>query len=329
MRFRSLRKRIIRVVILALSIVWLTSGTQPFFRVGTRDNVAGSSAVHSEKPENSFIPQALSETDFAARRRLTEDLARMPMCFEANQGQAPASAQFVSAFANRRLLINPIEATLQLPQSGAAGREDLRMHFVDANPTAQIHGLDLLATRAHYFIGNNPKDWHTNIPTFARVICEEIYPGVDVVYYGNQRQLEYDFVVAPGADPDRIRLRFDGSQETTIDTEGNLMVRAGGATVRHNKPVAYQETDGDRSEVQVAFTLMADGSAGFSLGDYDPSKELVIDPVLVFSTYLGGSGADLGKGIFVDSGGSAYVLGQSRSSDLTNGTADNSDVFVG
>jgi len=253
----------------------------------------------------------------------------MPMCFEANQGQAPASAQFVSAFANRRLLINPIEATLQLPQSGAAGREDLRMHFVDADPTAQIHGLDLLATRAHYFIGNNPKDWHTNIPTFARVICEEIYPGVDVVYYGNQRQLEYDFVVAQGADPDRIRLRFEGSQETAIDTEGNLMVRAGGATVRHNKPVAYQETDGERTEVQVAFALMADGSAGFELGDYDRSKELVIDPVLVFSTYLGGSGADLGKGIFVDSGGSAYVLGQSRSSDFTNGTADNSDVFVG
>ncbi|MEK6301246.1 MAG: SBBP repeat-containing protein [Acidobacteriota bacterium] len=333
MKFRSLRERTIRIAILVLSMVCVTSGTHPFYQVGGRDQarVTGSRASLAQQISVASILETLSQPDPATRRRLNEDFARIPMCFEANQGQAPESAQFVSASAGRRLLLNPIEATLELRQSNSAGPEDLRMHLVNADPAAQIHGLDLLPTRAHYFIGNNRDDWHTNIPTFARVICEKVYPGVDLIYYGNQRQLEYDFVVAPGADPDRIKLRFEGAQKTVLDPEGNLIVLAGGTEVRHEKPVAYQEADGERSEVPVAFSLFADGSAGFELGAYDPSRELVIDPVLVFSTYLGGSEADVGRGIFVDSGGNAYVLGDSRSPDFTNDTADgaNANIFIG
>ena len=204
------------------------------------------------------------------------------------------------------------------------------MRLVNADPSAEMRGLDRLPTRANYFIGNDPSKWHTNIPTFARVICESVYPGVDMIYYGSQRQLEYDFVVAPGADPDSIRLRFEDAQKTEVDAEGNLIIQAEETKIRHNKPVAYQEADGVRREVSVAFNLLADGTAGFQIGDYDKSKELVIDPVLVFSTYLGGSLDDFGRGIFVDSTGSAYVLGDSQSADfVTHGSADNADIFIG
>lgn len=326
---RSLHKKTTRIAIIALSIVCVTSSTHPSWQTGRGNEALADGARAAIAQQLPSTPEALSQPDPASRRTLSDAFARMPMCFEANQGQAPASAQFVSAFAGRRLLLSPTQATLKLRHAGSAGYQDLKLSLVNADSAARIQGLDLLETRAHYFIGNNRSNWHTNIPTFARVICEKIYPGVDMIYYGNQKQLEYDFVVAPGADPDRIKLRFDGAHATAVDSEGNLIVAAGGTEVRHNKPIAYQEVEGERSEVAVAFNLFADGSAGFELGDYDRSKELVIDPVLVFSTYLGGSGDDLGKGIFVDSGGNAFVLGESRSSDFTNGTPDNSDIFIG
>jgi hypothetical protein len=273
--------------------------------------------------------EVLSEPDLDTQRRLNDTFARMPICFEANEGQAASSASFVSAVGGPRLLLSPAQATFELRQSSPTGDEALRMQLVSADPAAEIRGADLLPTRANYFIGNDPSDWHTNIPTYARVICEKVYPGIDMIYHGSQGKLEYDFVVAPGSDADRIRLRFNGAQKTTIDPRGNLIIQAQGTEVRHNKPVAYQEADGAREEVRAEFNLFADDTVGFQVGEYDRTRELVIDPVLVFSSYLGGSAADSGSGIFVDSEGSAYVLGNSRSSDFTNGTEDNADIFIG
>jgi hypothetical protein len=270
-----------------------------------------------------------TEPDPATRSRLSDAFARLPLCFEANQGQAASSAQFVSAGRGYKLQLSPSNAELTVRQPSSKGRLALSMSLVNADPSAEMHGLDRLPTRANYFIGNDRSKWHTNIPTFARVICEKVYPGVDMIYYGSRKQLEYDFVVAPGADPDSIRLRFEDAQKTAVDAEGNLVIQTEETEIRHNKPVAYQETDGVRREVSVAFNLLTDGTAGFQIGDYDKSKELVIDPVLVFSTYLGGSLDDFGRGIFVDSTGSAYIVGDSQSSDFTHGAADNADIFIG
>jgi hypothetical protein len=253
----------------------------------------------------------------------------MPICFEVNEGQATSSARFVSALGGPRLLLSPARATLDLRQSSPAGEEALSMQLVSADPAAEIRGVDLLPASANYFIGNDPSDWHTNIPTYARVLCESVYPGVDMIYHGSRGKLEYDFVVAPGSEANQIKLRFEGAKETTIDPWGNLIIQAQGTEVRHNKPVAYQEADGERQEVRAEFNLFDDDTVGFQIGEYDRTRELVIDPVLVFSTYLGGSAADLGGGIFVDSEGSAYVLGDSRSSDFTHGTEDNADIFIG
>jgi beta-propeller repeat-containing protein len=334
MNAKSAHEQIVRLAIVIVCIATMTSGTYPFGQFDRRDR-AGSTALRAGSAVEAAHPslvsrlEVLSEPDLATRRRLSETFARMPMCFEANEGQAASSARFVSAIGGPRLLLSPAQATIELRQSSSAEGEVLRMHLVSADPAAEIRGLDLLTTRANYFIGNDPSDWHANIPTYARVICEMVYPGVDMIYHGSQGELEYDFVVAPGANADSIRLRFEGAQKTAVDSEGNLIVQAKDTQVRHNKPVAYQETDGAREEVLVAFSLFADGTAGFQLGDYDRTRELVIDPVLVFSTYLGGSAADLGSGIFVDSAGSAYVLGNSRSSPFTHGTEDNADIFIG
>jgi hypothetical protein len=312
----------------------MTSGTRPFGQFDRRSGVGKTSLKAGSAGEAALASvgsglEVLSEPDLATRQRLNEAFARMPICFEANQGQAASSAQFVSAIGGPRLLLSPAEATFERRQSQLTENEALKMHLVSADPAAEIRGLDLLPTRANYFIGNDPSKWHTNIPTYARVICQQVYPGVDLIYHGTNGQLEYDFVVAPGADADNIRLRFEGAEEVNVDPAGSLIIQAKGTEVRHKKPLAYQETDAGREEVRAEFSLFADGTAGFQVDEYDKTRELVIDPLLVFSTYLGGSAADSGKGIFVDSEGSAYVLGESRSSDFTNGTVDNADIFVG
>ncbi|MFY9608978.1 MAG: SBBP repeat-containing protein [Blastocatellia bacterium] len=334
MNARSPHEQVVRLAIITLCTACLTSGTQPVGQFDRRDRVSKTALKPHSAGEATHAPvgsglEVLSEPDLATRRRLNGVFGQMPMCFEANQGQAASNARFVSAIGGPRLLLSPEQATFELRQSNPTGDEALRMHLVSADPGAEIRGLDLLPTRANYFIGNDPSNWHTNIPTYARVICKEVYPGVDMIYHGSQRQLEYDFVVAPGANAERIRLQFEGAQKTAVDQEGNLIIQAKEAEVRHNRPVAYQEADGVREEVRAAFSLFADGTAGFQIGEYDRTRELVIDPVLVFSTYLGGSAADSGRGIFVDSQGSAYVLGDSRSSDFTHGTVDNADIFIG
>lgn len=317
---------------LTLCVVCVTTSTQPFGGLDRRaPATASTSAIRSDGtrvPISSRRIEVPTEPDPATRSRLSDAFARLPLCFEANEGQAASSARFVSAGSGYKLLLSPSNAELAARQPNSKGRA-LSMGLVNADPSAEMHGLDRLPTRANYFIGNDPSNWHTNIPTFARVICEKVYPGVDMIYYGSQRQLEYDFVVAAGADPDRIRLRFEGAQKTAIDAEGKLIIQTEETEIRHNKPVAYQEADGVRREISVAFNLSADGTAGFQISDYDKSKELVIDPVLVFSTYLGGSLDDFGRGIFVDSTGSAYIVGDSRSSDFTHGAADNADIFIG
>lgn len=334
MNARSPHQQIVRLAIITLCMASMTSGTHPFGRFNRRDRVgltalrAGSANEATHGAIASGL-EVLSEPDLATRRRLNEAFARMPICFEANQGQADSSARFVSAVGGPRLLLSPSRATIGLRQSSPAGDEPLSMQLVSADPNAEVRGLDLLTTRANYFIGNDPSSWHTNIPTYARVICEKVYPGVDMIYHGSEGQLEYDFVVEPGANAGLIRLRFEGANKTAVDPVGNLIVQAKDTQVRHNKPVAYQEVDGVREDVRAAFSLFPDGTAGFQIGEYDKTRELVIDPVLVFSTYLGGSAADSGTGIFVDSEGSAYVLGDSRSSDFTHGTPDNSDIFIG
>jgi hypothetical protein len=183
---------------------------------------------------------------------------------------------------------------------------------------------------ANYFIGNDPAKWIRGVETYSRVTYSGVYPGVDLVFYGTERRLEYDFTVAPGANPREIRLRFDGADDLGLSSEGELVLQTAAGEIRHERPIAYQESDGSRTGVAATFKKLDDGTIGFEVGAYDPSQQLVIDPVLVYSTYLGGSDDDFCRGILADSDGNAYLVGDSFSSDfLRQASPTNSDVFIG
>ncbi|HEV2350698.1 MAG TPA: SBBP repeat-containing protein [Terriglobia bacterium] len=210
----------------------------------------------------------------------------------------------------------------------------LRMKLTGANANACVAGISPLAGESNYFIGNDPARWVKHVPNYAQVRYEQVYPGVDQIYYGNQGALETDFVVSPASDPGRIRLNIQGAGKLAVNREGDLVVNVGGGEVRFQRPVAYQEVDGRRQAVGARYELAGKREVKFKLGQYDHRSTLVIDPVLIYSTYLGGSGGDAGYGIAVDSAGEAFVTGTTASNNFpitsavqTNYAGDG-DVFV-
>src|SRR5439155_646519 len=178
-----------------------------------------------------------------------------------------------------------------------------------AHPAPLVSGLEELPGRANYFIGNDPAQWRTNVPTYAKVHYREVYPGIDLVYYGNQRQLEYDFIVAPGADPQSIVLDFQGADRVEVNAKGELVLHTAVGSIRQQKPIIYQEIDGVRREIAGGYVLQGTNQVGFQVPAHDRSRPLVIDPVLAYSTYLGGSVEETGVDIAVDADGNAYVTG--------------------
>ena len=182
------------------------------------------------------------------------------------------------------------------------------MKLVGANLQPTVTGLEELPGRVNYFIGNDSTKWRTNILTYVKVKYGDVYPGVDLIYYGNQRNLEYDFVVAPGADPKTITLGFEGADKIEVDSShGDLMLDTADRQIRLRKPLIYQEVDGVRKEIFGSYVLKDKHEVGFQVAAYDASKPLLIDPVLVYSTYLGGSGSESSSVIAVDASGNAYV----------------------
>jgi uncharacterized repeat protein (TIGR01451 family) len=190
------------------------------------------------------------------------------------------------------------------------------MKLVDSNPQPQVSHGNELPGKSNYIIGNDRRNWHTQVPRFAQVRYHGVYPGVDLVYYGNQRQLEYDFIVAPGADPDAIELAFEGVENIRVDRAGDLLLDTGDSEVRLKTPVIYQETGGHRVEIPGGYERIGADRVGFHLGSYDSTKPLVIDPLVIYSTYLGGSIDDIALGIAADPGGGAYVTGYAMSVDF-------------
>jgi hypothetical protein len=255
--------------------------------------------------------------------RVDRDFGKVPLSFEANQGQTDAKVQFLSRGQGYALFLTPGEAVLELQKSVGKKADAaktlsapsvLRMTLVGGNAKAAVAGERPLPGTSNYFIGNDSSKWKTALPTYQRVAYSAVYPGVDLVYYGNQRQLEYDFVVAPGADAAKIALQFTGATPV-IDKAGDLVLSVQGEEARFHKPVVYQ-LDGDRKVSVAGSYQIADGKVGFSLGTYDHSKRLVIDPILSYLTYIGGSGSDLINSIAVDSAGSVYIVGTTSSADF-------------
>ena len=258
----------------------------------------------------------MSNADHARRIRLSENYGRLPLSFETNEGQQDPQVQFLSRGRGYNLFLTPQEAVLALTKPEATESTVVRVRLVGANPAAMLTGEQELPGKANYFIGNDSAKWRTSVPTYARVRYANLYPGIDLVYYGNQRQLEYDFVVAPGADPAPIRMGIAGAQKISVDVEGRLVVQTNSGEVRWDKPRIYQEVNGKRREVNGRYALHGKHEVRFEVAAYDKSKSLVIDPTLVYSTYLAGSGDDRTGGIAVDNAGNAYIAGRTTSSNF-------------
>ena len=250
----------------------------------------------------------------------------LPLAFEANRGQTDASVRFVTHGDGYSLFLTDAAAVLAMGK-GSAEPEAIRMKLAGAMAgqsgeriASKAAGEDELSSKVNYFIGNDPAKWQTDLPTYAKVRYSSVYPGVDLVYYGNQRQLEYDFIVAPGASPAPIELEFAGAKQIHISAYGDLILTGAHGQAVFHKPVVYQEKENQRQPVTGSFRLLANNTVGFSLGSYDHARPLIIDPVLVYSTYLGGTGSnghgDQGNGIDVDASGNAYVVGTTYSADF-------------
>jgi len=285
----------------------------------------------------------------ASHPALIASYGKLPLSFEANQGQSDNRVKFLSRGPGYALFLTGTEAVLALSQpqntqrdapmerwrpagpgglsqlltSPGAGKMPalhkqavLRMRLVGANPNAEARGLEELRGKSNYFIGNDPSKWRTNVPTYGKVEYRDVYPGINLVHYGNQRQLEYDFVVAPGADPRAIRFEVGGADRIEIDSAGDLVLHVAGGEVRQHKPIVYQQIADHRRDIPGRFVFSGQQQVGFEVGSYDASQPLVVDPVLVYSTYLGGSGDDQAGGGAVDSAGNAYVTGYTYSTNF-------------
>ena len=207
------------------------------------------------------------------------------------------------------------------------------MMLVDANPHATLEGEHKLQGTTNYLLGNDRSRWKQGIPNYERARYEEIFPGIDLVYYGNQNSVEYDFVVSPGASPDDIRLELQGPDSIALDREGNLTMRVGPETVTFEAPEVYQEIEGKRHPIAGEFVLLPENQIGFTLGAYDPHITLVIDPVLSYATYLGGTLEERIGAIAVDNDKNIYVVGSTRSLDFPTtdpviGAGGNMDILV-
>jgi hypothetical protein len=246
-----------------------------------------------------------------------EAFTKLPLAFERNQGQADSRVAFMAHGIAYSVLLTKHEAVLDLSEP-TGQRNVLRMSLASANPNPAISGLEQLAGESNYLIGNDRTKWHTGVPSFGRVRYAAVYPGIDLVYYGNRGQLEYDFLAAPGSDPSRIRLRFAGARHMRVAADGDLVMAigtaAGSEEIRFRKPIVYQTSAGGRrAEVSGRFALRGANEAGFQLAAYDRSLPLVIDPAIIRSTYLGGHAKDIGYSIAVDATGAVYVTGSTNS----------------
>ena len=253
----------------------------------------------------------------------------VPLFFIANRGQAPPAVRFMAKGSGLTVYFSPGEALFRV-----AGRS-VRMQFEQANPSPRIEGMERLPGHANFLIGAQ-RNWRPDVPLYGAVAYRELYPGIDMVYGGEGRDLKSEFVVAPGADPSRIRVRYAGAGAggVRVAEDGALAIPVDGRELREQAPSIYQERSGRRVAVAGRFAVDADGAVRFQVGDYDVARPLIIDPVLSYSTLLGGSGFDSATALAVDSAGAAYVAGFTESYDFPaanpeqNSNAGGNDAFV-
>src|SRR6266403_612571 len=309
-----------------------------FRSAGKRSPQMGAGPSQVATSQASKISATKSDPNWSAA------YGKLPLRFEENQGQTAREVRYISHGSGYELFLTPQEAVLALRpkvhydlsplhrsatiralrKARAAGElTAIRLRLEGANPNAEIEGIGQLPGKSNYFVGNDPKKWHTDVPSYARVKYSGIYPGVDLVFYGNQRRLEYDFVVAPGADPAAIAFAVNGAKKMRINSRGDLVLSIAGGEVELRKPVVYQSVKGQRREIASRYVLAGNRRVSFAVDPYDRREPLILDPILNYSTYLGGGGtaslSDSAFSIAVDGSGNAYVAGQTLSTAFPTG----------
>jgi len=331
-------KRRLIVIISALFLLSII-----IFRDSNHNHFSASYSNQTKVPDNHFS---------------VSKIGKIPMFFEPNIGQIDDQVKFLSHGFGYSLFLTQYEAILKLHTEKPTGknhnsnvknilsennREDanfsiLKIKFIGSNPDPKIIGKEKLKGRSNYILGKDSKNWWTDIPNYAEIQYKDIYSGIDLIYYGNQQQLEYDFIVKPGTDPEVIKLGFEGAQDISFDKGGNLILRTmSGDEVLLKFPNIYQERNNKRITIDGNYELDNELLVSFNVDSYDKSKPLVIDPELVYSTYLGGSEGESGFGIVTDINGDIYITGSTISLDFPtkssyqssfNGGTSNGDVFI-
>lgn len=267
-------------------------------------------------PLCSVIPAAHAGSVKPAVAKARETLASLPVRFEPNAGQWAPEVRYAARAGGYSVALTSREAVVSLaPDDGKPARRiGIALEGAAALPDSE--GLEPLPARGSYLLGNRRSEWRTGVPQYGRVRYREVYPGIDVVYYANGRQLEYDFVLQPGADPARIRMRFRGADRVSVTKSGDLLLRAGERSVTQKRPVVFQEdADGTRRPVEARYRVSGN-AARIEVADYDRSRPLTIDPVLQYSSLFGGERGDAVTGVSIDAEGFVWVAGYVTSGDI-------------
>lgn len=315
-------KKIHLLSISIVSIVLCLITRQQITHIGRSTHQAQVQNAPALLHETAISSSDPAEAQDSTRLQVQAAYGNLPLSFEPNRGQTDQRVKFVSRAGHRTVWLTKDEAVLAVgrpshsrPNEAATGGQAnqempsvLRMKFLGANPNAAVVGETKQPGTVNYFAGR-PEQWRTKIPTYARVRYSHLYPGIDLVFYGSNRQLEYDLVVASGADPGRIKLAVTGAKRIRIDDEGNLVLETTGGNVIQEKPKTYQRRGRMLKPVSGEYEITGKNEVGFRLGDYDSQAEVVIDPVLRYSTFLGGNDIDRGEAIAVDSLNRAVVTG--------------------
>jgi len=285
---------------------------------------------------------------YASTTRIIENYGKIPLTFTVNEGQYAPEVKFVTRGSGCTMFFTQEGTTFLLSretEESAAGRAAtrsvvyrgdpsdiqpelenfaLKVKFLNANPAPEVSGENRLPCTTNYFIGNDPTKWKTNVANYEKVRLENLYDGIDLVYYGNNSSVKYDFVVQPGSNPSQILLTYDLGEDTpggalSINEKGEMVVSTPLGDVIERKPYCYQIINGEKVEVDVSYTIVDAGANSFTfrVGNYNPGYSLIIDPELVYSTFIGGSGND-GYDVVkigVDSDGSVYITGKTESND--------------
>jgi uncharacterized protein (TIGR03437 family) len=256
-----------------------------------------------------------------AEKRLVNIKPHLPLMFEPNRGQTAPEIQWISRSPEGVLLLTPDVATMVVRGPDNRARR-VTMRIVGARSDANAEGMDALPSYSNYFIGDTPSAWRTRVPHYSKLKFDDVYPGIDLVYYGKDRRLEYDFLLSPGANHKKIELDFNGADRLEIDSSGDLLIDAGGIKIRQLRPKVYQWIDGKKHHVESAYRLSSGSRVRFALSRFDPSQSLIIDPVIQYSTYIGGSGHDKGVDLAIDRTGAMYITGYTNSGDLRSAFRD-------